>query len=584
MKTTYTNEQLQAAIDEACNDTPTTNRVTNIDIRTSCAAWEREAPARLALARALLDRLPEPTPPVVDGKTPGQAGFYASLCELSTITKWEDLPEDKKSRWKTTASAILAAFGGQASLEAGIKRMEAVPSIRPTGQHGPAGMPPLRGPGLILDPVSQPAEVPWIEWQGGECPVPKGTMIDVRFRDGAQRDNIPALEILTETREASEAFWDDDGMENDIIAYRVLKYHDGFGPQAEPDWKAKYEEAIDRHRCAIMALDSCQARAEKAEAQIVELEEKNQRQADDMADVAQRLGVFEDSTNAVKKAATAKCNEVNELNTKLQMAESEIASLKIIVEKAEDETDLVRFLAVSTLRPLAEAGDVPDGCVRVRAWKGDEGQWWIGRQEYEGNTHFADIRLPSPERTAGQKADDSSALGTPVNAILADIRKPAYVGYMTDKPTPPWTLPPPPEGQQWHRTDWTQDMLPDGWRPLLKGESRGSGDEYQYGGDTGWRRCQIMATAEDDSMEFYRTRRPLPTPPKLIPLDINDIRGTDEFKYKEGQVIQSVVSWNNNNVELPRDGVIDYKELVADYLRRQHGSNEWKPCTKEETK
>ena len=35
---------------------------------------------------------------------------------------------------------------------------------------------------------------------------------------------------------------------------------------------------------------------------------------------------------------------------------------------------------------------------------------------------------------------------------------------------PEWKLPDPPDGEAWHRTDWTQDMLPDGYRPLIIGE------------------------------------------------------------------------------------------------------------------
>jgi hypothetical protein len=49
---------------------------------------------------------------------------------------------------------------------------------------------------------------------------------------------------------------------------------------------------------------------------------------------------------------------------------------------------------ISQLRPLSEAGPVPEGCVRVRAWKDQEGKWFYGWQEWEGDTHFADIRLP----------------------------------------------------------------------------------------------------------------------------------------------------------------------------------------------
>jgi len=49
--------------------------------------------------------------------------------------------------------------------------------------------------------------------------------------------------------------------------------------------------------------------------------------------------------------------------------------------------------SLSQLRPLSEAGAVPEGCVRVRAWE-DINRWIYGREEWDGDTHFADIRLP----------------------------------------------------------------------------------------------------------------------------------------------------------------------------------------------
>ena len=52
--------------------------------------------------------------------------------------------------------------------------------------------------------------------------------------------------------------------------------------------------------------------------------------------------------------------------------------------------------ALSRLRPISEAGPVPEGCVRVSGYI-DKNEWFIGiicGDEYD--THFADIRLPEP--------------------------------------------------------------------------------------------------------------------------------------------------------------------------------------------
>ena len=67
MKTTYTNEQLQEAIDEACKDAlaahPEADDALALNPYFFPSSWEEEKTARLTLARAFLDNLPEPQPP-----------------------------------------------------------------------------------------------------------------------------------------------------------------------------------------------------------------------------------------------------------------------------------------------------------------------------------------------------------------------------------------------------------------------------------------------------------------------------------------------------------------------------------------
>jgi hypothetical protein len=189
----------------------------------------------------------------------------------------------------------------------------------------------------------------------------------------------------------------------------------------------------------------------------------------------------------------------------------------------------------------------------------------------------------------------------------------------------PWTLPPPPEGQQWHRQDWTEEMLPERWRPLLLNEIRAVGDECLS--INGWIPCNTGHRTVE-SVIHCRTRRPLPTSPDpyaelkaakaagkviqiktadgewgvdlpnpsfafpadqyrikpepvLVPLTMNDIRATDEFKHMESHIVETADHWNCQEVTLSWSGAPSYDVLAAFYLRRQHGSNEWKPCTKE---
>ncbi len=53
----------------------------------------------------------------------------------------------------------------------------------------------------------------WIKWHGGECPVPKGTLIDVRFRDGGTLDIADVLDWR----------WSHKGWDEDIVAYRICE-------------------------------------------------------------------------------------------------------------------------------------------------------------------------------------------------------------------------------------------------------------------------------------------------------------------------------------------------------------------------
>jgi uncharacterized protein YodC (DUF2158 family) len=71
-------------------------------------------------------------------------------------------------------------------------------------------------------------------------------------------------------------------------------------------------------------------------------------------------------------------------------------------EKAEAELARViadfHFTKLPQLRPIAEAGPVPEGCVRVYfAWI--EECWQVVARQHSQASHFADIRLPKEEKT-----------------------------------------------------------------------------------------------------------------------------------------------------------------------------------------
>lgn len=62
----------------------------------------------------------------------------------------------------------------------------------------------------------------WIEWGGGECPVEEGVLVDVKYRDGYDFPDALGVPALSGYGTGS-AFWELDGYNNDIIAYRLHK-------------------------------------------------------------------------------------------------------------------------------------------------------------------------------------------------------------------------------------------------------------------------------------------------------------------------------------------------------------------------
>jgi hypothetical protein len=59
----------------------------------------------------------------------------------------------------------------------------------------------------------------WIEWHGGECPVPHGTLVDVKHRDGS----IYYGHHAGEYGGACDWSHERDQLPFDIIAYRLYK-------------------------------------------------------------------------------------------------------------------------------------------------------------------------------------------------------------------------------------------------------------------------------------------------------------------------------------------------------------------------
>lgn len=315
MKHNYDEPTMQAAIDRACEETkkqynPSSGTLM-LDPELHYRSWPQEKPARLHLLKTALDHLPEPPPPVVDGKTPGQ------VCHESMYNtpEWKWLLAGDKAACESAASAVLAAFGNK---------------------------------------PSQPTEIPWTEWHGGPCPLKNEEVAEwcYEFRKRPEEKVLPRL---TATCRPSTLRWTHDGDFGDIIAYRVTKWREGFGPV---DWKAESERWKEAAQSIREQINNQQTRAEKAEAELA---------------------------NWKEAAQVAKWQR------------------DLIIDESTDKTGRILELEkLSTLRPISEAGAVPDGCVRVYGlWRRNK---WVITMTCSQDTHCADIRLPESPKEANARA------------------------------------------------------------------------------------------------------------------------------------------------------------------------------------
>ncbi len=58
----------------------------------------------------------------------------------------------------------------------------------------------------------QPADDGWVEWKGGEFPLPKDRAVEFQLRSGSRGEGV-----------AENYWWHHEGGDYDIIAYRVVK-------------------------------------------------------------------------------------------------------------------------------------------------------------------------------------------------------------------------------------------------------------------------------------------------------------------------------------------------------------------------
>lgn len=173
-------------------------------------------------------------------------------------------------------------------------------------------------------------------------------------------------------------------------------------------------------------------------------------------------------------------------------------------------------------------------------------------------------------------------------------RVPASTPFHWDKPKEPeWTLSrelpgfrPLRDGEEWYRLDgWTKEALPEGWRPLIKGEKYTPGqgnDEFSTYSDDRfhWQSCE----ASIPEFGFWRTQRPLPDHPKMIPLSPEDFIGAwlkigDEYVSVDRIFCDSTEPIETTGAKWSIETLIEENVLV-----RLANTTEFVPCYKPKQK
>lgn len=90
----------------------------------------------------------------------------------------------------------------------------------------------------------------WIDWPGGECPVPRGTLVDVKWRDGRIDDGIPAkISHDLDSSKRNAISWLHHGNSHDIIAYRLHQPQEV--AQTDAEQEANLNECIGQDAAPV---------------------------------------------------------------------------------------------------------------------------------------------------------------------------------------------------------------------------------------------------------------------------------------------------------------------------------------------
>jgi hypothetical protein len=162
------------------------------------------------------------------------------------------------------------------------------------------------------------------------------------------------------------------------------------------------------------------------------------------------------------------------------------------------------------------------------------------------------------------------------NEGVYEVRVPGCTCWysLSDLEPAPWKLPEPPPNMHWHRVDgWTQDMLPEGYRPLLLGEYGAINiDEFASYPNGVW--LSVQATGPSVPGQLHtRTTRPLPAPstPETEGKE-GCLAEFDRLREERDSAIQKAKAWKDayNNPNVCPPGAKSTRQREMELMEQVH--------------
>lgn len=201
--------------------------------------------------------------------------------------------------------------------------------------------------------------------------------------------------------------WDNalGGYENAINAVRarlIAAAREGFGPAAV-DWKARHDELQKAYAGHADVTAALHAKVQKAEAELARIVAAAHEAGWNGVENSKDLAQFIKDQEATLESWSTHINP-----------EDHDRIVKSVQDRAKAAIAEARQEGLSTLRPIAEAGDVPAGAVRVFAMHHKiTGKWLFAVTQAAGDTQFADILPPEAKAPAVEAAEPTPAQAPP---------------------------------------------------------------------------------------------------------------------------------------------------------------------------